>query len=477
MNQKLIVANLMLAVLATACGDSTYAPNGMPNNQQGNTQFPIYQQFPNPQFPNQQFQNQSFPNQPFVNQNCNPVANNPFYYNQNFNQNYNQGCFQNQLMLNQQLQWSNQWMWQNQQPRVSMNCYGPSRNYIVSPNLQLYSPGRYVYVSRRGNTSCSTSIPVFTYKKVKTYQVQCISCSDDNNSVVTPSASSTSSTSSGNTGSNSTVSANPNSSTPAETTKTVNVVWSGDAAEALYNRLNVKEEDKPGRVSVKRGSHLTCFEDRSGKNTYTCVLNIDVLRAVVMKQESPAERITDKDRGFYKAAAYTKDDNLVIGGENQGLDEGVLNFDGPTAKEIFDHLKVEEKTIKVGINNKEAISKTSGQLQCYHTINTTNPTYYCSVKIQPSTGEVQEDFNVAPGSSEASDASQTGKAEQQQQTQAENQAGTTATGTTATGTTATGTTATGTTATGTTATGTTANGETPAQNTTNQDPATENQQQ
>ncbi len=61
MNKKLIVANLMLAVFATACGDSTYVPNGNVPFGQG-----TFNGLPNQPF--NPMMNQPFANQPIMNQ-------------------------------------------------------------------------------------------------------------------------------------------------------------------------------------------------------------------------------------------------------------------------------------------------------------------------------------------------------------------------------------------------------------------------
>ncbi len=447
MNKKLIVANLMLAVLATACGDSTYVPNGNVPFGQGTVN--------------------GFPNQPF-----NPMLNQPFANQPIMNQPFNWQNPQQQMILQNQLQWQAQMQAQNTgcfpqiqntgcfpqyrttgcfpQTRptcssVYTNYYAPNRQYIVSSDNRLHSTGYYVVTSSgRGRRKCYKAVPIYTYSSNRSVDVKCLTCSDSGNSTVATSTTTVTTTTTHGSSSGGTVVTGGNTSSPAsnDVRKDLPIRFGGvpedfdqkynfnQHAKALYDRLNVSEvkdtEELNGKkvnVLRKKGKNLACIkttDELLEKNrTYMCYFQINTKEFNVLNIATSNTPLKSSDKGYKTPENYedkSKDDSnqLVIGGEQRGMDEAVVTFGKLTnheefAKDLFESISASEVREKRTGSTIDIVSKTQNGLKCYRTFNTDNDGYYCEVKLQPSTGLIQADYSAAAPSSDAQETDNTGK--------------------------------------------------------------------
>ncbi len=371
MKNKLITANLMLVLFGAGCGDTAYSPYG--NAQNGTMPFNQGYPFNNQTQPMNQFQYQ--PNN-WVMQNQNQLQNQLQWQMQT---NQNQGCFPQQ----------NPW---------GYNYYNPQRQYMVSWNMNLHSPGVYsTTTTRRSRSStCYSTVPVYTYRSNKKVAITCLSCSDQNNSTTVSSSKSSNTTS----GSALPVSNGNSTQSPGskDIVEAVTFIWTGDDAKELYKRLNIEIKELPNRIDQKKGAHLHCENDKKllGKDDYKCSLTVNKTDGVVYRQSEPGKKLESDKKGYFEPAAYDGVDVEI--GANSDNDNAGLTFSGSEAKDIFTRMTASEVEGKHPVTNNEITSKTVGQLMCYKTKNTTRDNYYCEVKLHPSTGEVI-DQGAAPSSS------------------------------------------------------------------------------
>jgi len=173
-----------------------------------------------------------------------------------------------------------------------------------------------------------------------------------------------------------------------DTTKVLPISWVNEDAKALYQRLAREEETSKTNKNAKyrTGENYQCVVDgkASKAKNYVCDLYIRVKDGILL-QQSP---IGKEGQPENTTSSMYKGDLLNIGIPGETPETGYLIVAGKSAAYLFQKLPGDAVTGKVeeaGI--LEAKVKTVGQVKCYQSLNTTNTTTECVIKLDTSKGK------------------------------------------------------------------------------------------